>query len=491
MDTKALLRSIKYLSAISDPQLAALIDRSRVLDLDCGATLVQQGEVGQYAYLLLDGRLRSSRVNRTGTETILGEISRGEVVGETAALLEMERTATVTALRDSILLRIDRDELLELIYQNKEALLQFTRTMVERSQSRTSRKSAVRSILVLPISPAVDADEFARQLCQALNPYGNTQTLTRARLTERSGWNIPPANQPNEVVPLRARLALQENDHRFTVYTAEPEFDTWLQAVAGRADRIILVGAAEEFRPPSNFERQLYAGLAQINEVKIELALLHPSAERAPSGTRQWFAERDIYRHHHLVRQAPEDMARLARFLSNRAVGIALSGGGFKAAIQGGILHALAEGGIPMDLLGGSSGGAYAAAMFANRPSLDRMADLVAERLLQFRKVARLTFPIVSIYSGKGITQAIQEAFGTQDLEDLWNLCFCTSLSLVTGKINIHQRGPAWEAVRASTSVMGIFPRSSRTTMPWSTAPSSIPAPPTSFRKSGREKSWS
>ena len=62
---------------------------------------MQQGETTQDAYILLDGRLRAYHQREGETDQMLGDIGKGEIVGEMAAIFGSPRNATVVALRHS------------------------------------------------------------------------------------------------------------------------------------------------------------------------------------------------------------------------------------------------------------------------------------------------------------------------------------------------------------------------------------------------------
>jgi predicted acylesterase/phospholipase RssA len=68
------------------------------------------------------------------------------------------------------------------------------------------------------------------------------------------------------------------------------------------------------------------------------------------------------------------------------------------------------------------------------------------------------TFPITSLLAGADLSTAMREMFGDAQLEDLWLPCFCVSVSLERASQVIHERGPIWKYVRASSSLPGILP---------------------------------
>ena len=74
-----------------------------------GEVVLREGEPADGLYLVRSGRLQVRRSAPDPDDEVVGEIGRGEVVGEAALLTERARTATVVALRDSELLHLSID----------------------------------------------------------------------------------------------------------------------------------------------------------------------------------------------------------------------------------------------------------------------------------------------------------------------------------------------------------------------------------------------
>lgn len=58
------------------------------------------------------------------------------------------------------------------------------------------------------------------------------------------------------------------------------------------------------------------------------------------------------------------DFSRLARWLTGNSVGLVLGGGGARGAAHVGMLKAIQEAGIPVDMVGGVSIGAFMGALY-------------------------------------------------------------------------------------------------------------------------------
>jgi putative ABC transport system ATP-binding protein len=84
------------------PQVASSDETSRVVHLEAGATLFQQGDASDLIYLVESGELEAVRDAPEGPQ-VLGVLSAGDYVGEMGPLFGLNRTATVRAVTESAL----------------------------------------------------------------------------------------------------------------------------------------------------------------------------------------------------------------------------------------------------------------------------------------------------------------------------------------------------------------------------------------------------
>ena len=100
-------------------QLLSRLPTHLATDLFASATRVKlaanqvlflAGDPGDSCYRVEDGLLKVTMVSRTGIERILSLISRGGIVGELAILDGLPRSASVVAVRDTVLSRLSRAE---------------------------------------------------------------------------------------------------------------------------------------------------------------------------------------------------------------------------------------------------------------------------------------------------------------------------------------------------------------------------------------------
>ena len=454
MKVLKLLKDAPYFKGLDDQALIALQEKGSLVEIKCGHPLLQQGDTSKDAYFLLDGRLRAILETEGEESTVLGEIGRGEVVGEMAAVFGSKRNATIIAVRNSLLLRLSSVDFVELLQSQKNSLLELSKTILKRSKRSFVPDSRISTVTLVPINANINLEDFSKQLAEAVSRFTSVRMLSSTIVKEQlSGVNLH-----EEEKSLEAFLTQQEDEYSMLIYQADPSWNKWTEACLARTDKILWIADATQSPEASRFERRIKQASLSLNHASHELVLLHPSRAQPPIGTRRWLENRDLSRHYHIASNYPGDIQRLARFLTGNAIGVALSGGGFRSSVQMGILHAMMEGGIPVDIIGGTSGGALIGGNFSQIISLDEFQPLSVEAYEQFKGTRKLTLPFISLYAGRKFTRAIKALSRGKYIEDLWIDFFCLSLSLVRGKLVMHTKGPMWEAIRASMAVNGILP---------------------------------
>lgn len=112
------LKSIDLFSQIPGEDLAQVALIATEEQRENGEDIFIEGDVGDALYLVLDGRVRVHRQDKT-----IAELGERECFGEIAILDASPRSATVTALSDVALLKIAREDFEELL-QEKHVIAQ-------------------------------------------------------------------------------------------------------------------------------------------------------------------------------------------------------------------------------------------------------------------------------------------------------------------------------------------------------------------------------
>jgi predicted acylesterase/phospholipase RssA len=67
------------------------------------------------------------------------------------------------------------------------------------------------------------------------------------------------------------------------------------------------------------------------------------------------------------------------------------------------------------------------------------------------------TLPFISLIRTRVLDRWAREVYGDTDIVDMWLNFYCVSCNLTTSETVILERGPLWKAVRASSSLPGVF----------------------------------
>lgn len=116
----------EHLNADERATLAEVIDVRR---LAAGDTLFKVGEPGESLYVVRAGEVELFIRDTAGQRIPLAIVGTGEVFGELALLDHSPRTATAIAMSDSMLLELDRGDLLLLFRHSPEAALRLLAAM--------------------------------------------------------------------------------------------------------------------------------------------------------------------------------------------------------------------------------------------------------------------------------------------------------------------------------------------------------------------------
>ena len=462
---QARLRAALYLSELfAELDLPALMDLETAFELVPlygGEVLFTQGDPADSLYIVVSGRLRVVAVTAGGAETVLAELGAGETVGEMGVMSGEPRTATVYASRDTQLAKLSKAAVESVVGRHPHAMLSMlTSRLIARVRVMSQggqRRTDVATIAVVPAGPGVDLDDVAAQLTAALSRLGSTMRVSSASADEHLGRpGIAQAHDRDAGGSgLLDWLAHQELGHRFVVYQADPILSPWTERCIRQADRVVLAAAAEGSAAPGEIESELLPP-ASRRRPPITLVLIHPDTVDAPSGTARWLEGRSLERHLHVRRTRAADYARVARFMTGRAVGLTLGGGFARGLAHLGVLRALQELDVPVDAIGGASMGAIIAGQWVlGRDSARIQRETSACFAASFDD---MTLPFLSFKRGGKASRVIRQLFESVRIEDLWTPFFAVSANLNRAELAIHTSGPLADAVLASSRAPGIFP---------------------------------
>ncbi len=440
---RARLRNFPLLADVGDAGLKRVLGESNWFGLPGGMELKRDGENAQALFLVVTGNLGVFVEDEHKRRRLVAHVPAGETVGEMSLISgESEHSAEIVALRDTELLRISAQGFDALIARHPRVMLNLMRILVKRLQATThhaSEGSRPKTFAIVPLQDGLDHEPIAHRVAAALTQMGSRAAVLDASACDQSAeW-----------------FNAFEAAHDVVFYRGDVPDSAWTHLCLRQADRIFLLARSD--RPLPLRPLNMPAAKERAGSLP-ELLLLHPSSglQNLP----EHFALRSglFESHHHLRTGNTDDICRLARFISGRAVGIVLAGGGARGFAHIGVLKALREAGVPFDNLGGTSMGAIIAAGLAAEWSLEELTERVRTAFVESNPLSDYTFPLIALVRGKRVSTLLQENFGDIRIEELPKPYFCVSSDLTTGRIHEHRSGVLWRALRASVALPGILP---------------------------------
>jgi predicted acylesterase/phospholipase RssA/CRP-like cAMP-binding protein len=450
IDRHRAIELVAELIHVEPSAAAAVVELADWVHLDAGEVLFHEGEASDAGYLVVSGRLT---VNNDGVP--VGEIARGELVGELGLIDHRPRSATVVAQRESSLARFDLESFHALTAVHPALMLQLSQTIVTRLGRQHARPDRARSILVAVTAP-IDRRGCLMAMSDELARHGTTRHLWAARIDADLGRpGLVEAERPVTVPAISEYIHDAETDHDYLLLEVDRDDGNWTRRALTLADRIVVVMSAHPGAEEVDHAERILAAGPRRAYVERWVALVQPAGVRIPSDTAAIADRLAFDRVAHVHAGVGNDFERLARLVSGNGIGLVLGGGGARGFAHLGVWQALADVGIAPDLICGASIGALLGALMALQIPVDKLVPMVAK---EFHGLLDYTVPIVSLIKGERVSRRIAAHLGGLDLRDTWLPFSCVSTNLTRSRVQVHDRGPLATAVRASVAIPGILP---------------------------------
>ncbi len=436
-----------------------LLDDFKLIEVAGGDWLFHQGDDGRSLYLAVRGRLQVLTEDVDQSEPrLLGEVVPGESVGEVGLLTGEKRSAGIRAIRDSLLIRIDRQTFDDMSGKHPELVMKLAANVA--NMLRRTRSAATgpqfNTIALVPLGGADRVAQFSSDLCHSLDSYGQTLTLHADKLLDCGAPALP--GNANSSIPdsLKHWLHQQETQNRFMVYVCEADDNAWTQFAMRQSDLVVFIADSQQDPALADWESRLRTGKGTATG-KQALVLLQPPSESGINGTAKWLQDRQPDYHFHVREDRPDDIERVARIISGNAIGLVLSGGAARGFAHLGVYKALLELGISIDWVGGASIGSIFGSPIASDWDYEKAYQVAKHSFVKVKPFSDYTLPLTGLIRGGRMERELQ-AHQDYNIEDLPIPFFCVSSLLDSGELQMHENGQLAKALRASASLPGVLP---------------------------------
>lgn len=357
-------------------------------DLNTGSVLAQKGQPCKSTYVVLNGRLRSGSKKEKSDPDIKQEHGRGSCIGEVQVLTGDIWPNDVFAIRDSELAEVPLGVLDFIMNMFPTCGVHFARVIANQVQQRYMKKDrssfrqsdsglpsyklSVATIAVVPIcfgSNQHETSRFCDNLINCLNNIAPCATMNKSTVRKKLG----KLSLKNFVYSLKLSRMLGdlEENNRLVVYQAESHFNWWTKTCIEHSDCVLLVVDSDQTPESSHLMKFLAQTQSSYLKKRVEIVVLtrqEKDGKRSRSlGLNKWIEKLRFETGNNLIRVSgtklittdANDMNRMCRRITGCSLGLALGGGGARGIAHLGVIKALLEAGVLVDIVGGTSQGSF------------------------------------------------------------------------------------------------------------------------------------
>ncbi len=215
-DIAEVLRGLPYFADLPQGLLDQVCRESERIEVDAETTIIQEDSLSEDMFVIVAGELRVTKMG-TDREVVLATLGPGEVVGEIALLDNAPRTASVTAISKSSLIRIPANAFEDLIEDSRVVRRMF-RTVTSRLRGiedtlRHEERMAALGRMAAQLMHELNnpAAAVGRSMARAEEVYVDLgdATILLSGIGELLSRPIPVPAKPDSMDPL-ARSALED-----------------------------------------------------------------------------------------------------------------------------------------------------------------------------------------------------------------------------------------------------------------------------------------
>ncbi len=132
-----ILRRIPLFANVEAAKLKLMCFASERITYKSGQSLFEQGDVGDAAFIIIEGT--ADVIVTHDAPLVVAQVGKDDIVGEIAILVDIPRTATVTATSDLTTLKITKDLFFRMITDFPEMGVEIMRVLAQRLEQTTAQ----------------------------------------------------------------------------------------------------------------------------------------------------------------------------------------------------------------------------------------------------------------------------------------------------------------------------------------------------------------
>ena len=133
------LQAMPVFAPLPEASLEKIIPLLELRRVNSGTDIIQQGNVGQFLYVITEGEVLVLREGGQIREEVLATLSQGECFGEMSLISGQPISATIRAKSPVTLLQMSKDDFDQLLLNNPSLNVYFTKLLTQRLQQANTR----------------------------------------------------------------------------------------------------------------------------------------------------------------------------------------------------------------------------------------------------------------------------------------------------------------------------------------------------------------
>lgn len=486
------LANIPFFSQLPSEGLDLLRKLADLRFYTAGSVICRKGEEGSTFFAIASGGVSIHLGLESEARKASVALRPGQVFGEMSLISGMPISATVVATRDSQVYALSKECFLELLETQPVLHRAIVQMFIERIRHRSSFPSELpQAPCALIVAPqGARSERFRLALFHAVEHYAPGSFYIDT--VSPHEWKAAPSSEAQQLFPLSARPLRKADASAARSLYAIDEGARWVEQLVhnwrsfGSTGQVLVVTVSAHQTGPlrtcledvdtvvlfeDSFQDEEVAkmsangfGLARVSRVRIGgrremspkqrmgpwfFCLAPDELDRVPNSdsTQQW------------NRTLAPNLDWIARWITGREIGIAMSSGAACGFGHLGVLQVLEEAGITVDYLCGSSMGGAAALIYAKTGGVTQTLEMSRDLLSGNMQVVDLSWwPKSSLLAGRKLGRMIDDLWGNMTFAELEKPAAAVAADLVKGERFVLERGSAAVAVRATSAIPGIFP---------------------------------
>ena len=133
------LQSMPIFKPLPEVSLEKIIPLLQLQQISTGTDIIQQGEVGEFLYVITKGEVSVLRQGGQIREEVIANLPEGECFGEMSLISGEPISATIRAKTPVTLLKISKNDFDQLVRDNPSLSIYFTKLLTQRLQMTSTR----------------------------------------------------------------------------------------------------------------------------------------------------------------------------------------------------------------------------------------------------------------------------------------------------------------------------------------------------------------